>query len=69
MSQKNQSSALTSALHLQKKLLDADLNNSIVKEEFNEFIQTNFCPNSEIVARRKEIESFKEKLPLTCQKC
>lgn len=61
-------SSLKSALNLRNLLLEADLNSNdgktktMVKEEFSEFIQTNFCSNSEINARQKEIENFKVKL-------
>ena len=57
--------SLKSALNLQNRLLSADLNSTAttsVKEEFSEFIQTNFCSNSEINARQREIENFKLKL-------
>lgn len=57
--------SLRSALNLQNRLLEADANSTgsnNVKEEFSEFVQTNFCPNSEINARKTEIEDFKAKL-------
>jgi hypothetical protein len=65
---KSKDSSLKSALNLRNLLLEADLNSNdgktktMVKEEFSEFIQTNFCSNSEINARQKEIENFKVKL-------
>lgn len=65
---KDSSLNLKSALNLRNLLLEADLNSNdgktktMVKEEFSEFIQTNFCSNSEINARQKEIENFKVKL-------
>lgn len=56
--------SLKSALTLQNRLLAADLNSTgtSVKEEFSDFVQTNFCSNSEINARQREIENFKVKL-------
>lgn len=61
----NDQRSLKSALNLQTRLLQADLSSTSgtsVKEDFSEFIQTNFCSNSEINARQKEIENFKAKL-------
>lgn len=61
--EQNQNS-LKSAFDLQTRLLSADFNSTgtKVKEEFSDFIQTNFCSNSEINARKREIEEFKTKL-------
>lgn len=64
------SSALEKALSLQNRLLAADNDSAVkadIKDEYSDtasgsFLQTNFCPASEIVARKVEIDAYKAKL-------
>lgn len=62
----NDESSLKLALNLQSRLLEADSNSSTathINDDFGDqtgsFIQTKFCPASEISAKKRQIENFK----------
>lgn len=61
-------SSLEKALNLQSRLLAADLNTAStrIKDDYSDqtgnFLQTKFCPASEITARKRQIEDYKAKL-------
>ena len=62
--------ALEKSINLQNRLLAADNDDAVkadIRDEYNDassgsFLQTKFCPASEIIARKREIDIFKAKL-------
>lgn len=72
MNYRSAKEGLDKAFQLQNRLLAADSDknsNSIINDEYNNyledsFVQTRFCPASEIIARKREIEVYKAKLAL-----